>query len=184
MERRAYSGRNTPNKKVMRRSGKPTVLHCMIIPTEQETLLLPTSVMAEVIDFQPPRPTESAPPWLLGQIDWEDRQVPVVEQVEDQPLVVAELLGRGPRASSQPGAQLRGEPLAELCDWLDVGVLRLEVAPFVPDGCHWSEAAPQGPPLVLHPLWEEGIAHRKSRHGPEKVPFGLVHESHGGAKNV
>jgi len=77
MERRAYGGRNSPKKKVMRRSGKPAVLHCMIVPTEQETLLLPTSVMAEVIDFQPPRPTESAPPWLLGQVDWENRQVPV-----------------------------------------------------------------------------------------------------------
>lgn len=77
MERRAYTGRNSPKKKVMRRSGKPSVLHCMMIPTDQETLLLPTSVMAEVIDYQPPRPTEEAPPWLLGQVDWENRQVPV-----------------------------------------------------------------------------------------------------------
>ena len=77
MDRRAYTGRNAPKKKVMRRSGKPVVLHCMLIPTEQETLLLPTSVMAEVIDYQPPRPTEDAPPWLLGQVDWENRQVPV-----------------------------------------------------------------------------------------------------------
>ena len=73
MDRRAYGGRNRPKKKVMRRSGKPAVLHCMIVPTEQETLLLPTSVMAEVIDFQQPRPTESAPPWLLGQVEWEGR---------------------------------------------------------------------------------------------------------------
>lgn len=77
MENRAYGGRNAPKKKVLRRTGKPAVLHCMMIPVDHETLLLPTSAMAEVVDFQPPRPTEAAPPWLLGQIDWEDRQVPV-----------------------------------------------------------------------------------------------------------
>mgnify|MGYP001826992163 CR=1 FL=1 len=77
MEKRAYSGRNKPKKKVLRRSGKPAELHCMIIPTDQESMLLPTSVMAEVIDFQPPRPTAEAPPWLLGQVDWENRAVPV-----------------------------------------------------------------------------------------------------------
>jgi chemosensory pili system protein ChpC len=77
MERRAYEGRKTTKKKVLRRSGKPAVLHCMMIPADQETLLLPTSVMAEVVDFQPPRPIDDAPPWLLGQIDWENRQVPV-----------------------------------------------------------------------------------------------------------
>ena len=36
-----------------------------------------TSVMKEVVDYQQPAPTDSAPPWLLGQIDWDDRQVPV-----------------------------------------------------------------------------------------------------------
>ena len=77
MERRAYEGRNAPKKKVLRRSGKPAVLHCMMIPADQETLLLPTSVMAEVVDFEAPRPIDKAPPWLLGQFDWENRQVPV-----------------------------------------------------------------------------------------------------------
>ena len=77
MERRAYEGRNAPKKKVLRRSGKPAVLHCMMIPADQETLLLPTSVMAEVVDFETPRPINMAPPWVLGQFDWENRQVPV-----------------------------------------------------------------------------------------------------------
>ena len=77
MARSAHNGRNAGKKKVLRRSGKAPELHCMMVPTDQETLLLPTSVMAEVIDYQPPRPTESAPPWLLGQVDWENRQVPV-----------------------------------------------------------------------------------------------------------
>ena len=77
MDKRAYGGRNSPKKKVMRKSGKAPILHCMMVPAGDETLLLPTSVMAEVIDYQPPRPQTEAPPWLLGQVDWENRQVPV-----------------------------------------------------------------------------------------------------------
>ena len=77
MERRAYAGRQKEKKRVLRRSGKTPVLHCMLVPSEPETLLLPTGVMAEVIDFVPPRPAEDAPPWLLGEVDWENRQVPV-----------------------------------------------------------------------------------------------------------
>lgn len=77
MAKSKRTSRKPAKKKVLRRSGKPIELHCMMIPTDRETLLLPTSVMAEVMDFQPPRPTEEAPPWLLGQVDWENRQVPV-----------------------------------------------------------------------------------------------------------
>ena len=39
--------------------------------------MLPTGVLAEVIDFQNPTTMGSAPPWLLGQIEWNKRQVPV-----------------------------------------------------------------------------------------------------------
>jgi chemosensory pili system protein ChpC len=64
-------------KKVMRRSGKSPKIHCMMIPVDEETLLLPTSVMAEVLDYTPPESMENSPPWLLGQVEWESRQVPV-----------------------------------------------------------------------------------------------------------
>jgi chemosensory pili system protein ChpC len=64
-------------KKVLRKAGHSPEIHCMLAPTEQETLLLPTSVIAEIIDFQSPSPMEAAPPWLLGQIEWNNRQVPV-----------------------------------------------------------------------------------------------------------
>jgi len=70
-------GRKKTAKRVLRSAGKSPELNCMLIPTDRETLLLPTTVMEEVIDFQQPLPMEFAPPWLLGHIDWEDRQVPV-----------------------------------------------------------------------------------------------------------
>ena len=70
-------GRKKTAKRVLRTAGKSPELHCMFIPTDRETLLLPTTVMEEVIDFQQPLPMEFAPPWLLGHVDWEGRQVPV-----------------------------------------------------------------------------------------------------------
>jgi len=73
----AKGRRKVGRKKVLRRSGKLKEIHCMLIPTDLETLLLPTSTMAEVIDYSTPEPMDSTPPWLLGQVEWESRQVPV-----------------------------------------------------------------------------------------------------------
>jgi chemosensory pili system protein ChpC len=74
---RPASGRKKTARRVLRASGASPQLHCMAIPTDHETLLLPTSVIEEVIDFQQPMAIEFAPPWLLGRIEWETRQVPV-----------------------------------------------------------------------------------------------------------
>lgn len=71
------NGSRRNGKKVLRRSGKSPVIHCMFAPTDGETLLLPTSAVAEVIDYQKPVPVENTPPWLLGQVEWSNRQVPV-----------------------------------------------------------------------------------------------------------
>lgn len=52
-------------------------VHCTLAPTDGLSLLLPTSVVAEVVDYVEPDPVRDTPGWLLGQIEWEDRQVPV-----------------------------------------------------------------------------------------------------------
>ncbi len=74
---RQVHGRKKTARRVLRTSGLPPQLNCMAIPTEGETLLLPTSVMEEVVDFEQPAAIEFAPPWLLGNIEWDNRQVPV-----------------------------------------------------------------------------------------------------------
>jgi chemosensory pili system protein ChpC len=51
----------------------------MIIPAGRDDLLLPTSVVEEVVDPVKPTPLEFAPPWLLGHIEWADRQVPLFD---------------------------------------------------------------------------------------------------------
>jgi chemosensory pili system protein ChpC len=77
MARQVKRRKKTGKKKVLRKSGKGREVHCMLVPTDPEYLLLPTSVMAEVIDYGEPEPVEATPPWLLGQVEWENRQVPV-----------------------------------------------------------------------------------------------------------
>jgi len=64
-------------KKVMRRSGKSPEIRCLLIPTDEENLVLPMSTMSEVVDITQLQPIDDAPSWLLGQVEWESRQVPV-----------------------------------------------------------------------------------------------------------
>ena len=52
-------------------------VHCTLAPMPEEFLLLPTNVISEVVEFTEPAPVSSAPQWFLGQIEWENRQVPV-----------------------------------------------------------------------------------------------------------
>jgi chemosensory pili system protein ChpC len=77
MPTRQMNGRTKEPRRVLRASGRSPELHCMKVPTDREILLLPTSVMAQVVDYRAPKPMESVPPWLLGFIEWENRQVPV-----------------------------------------------------------------------------------------------------------
>jgi chemosensory pili system protein ChpC len=53
------------------------VVNCTLAPMETDSLLLPTNVIAEVVEYIAPTPIASTPQWFLGQIDWENRQVPV-----------------------------------------------------------------------------------------------------------
>jgi len=69
----AYSG----SKGLNGTAGKIPTVHCMLAPLEHAALLLPTQVVAEVVEYQQPEPISATPDWFLGQIDWENRQIPV-----------------------------------------------------------------------------------------------------------
>ena len=47
-------------------------------PLTDGYMLLPSSVVAEVIEFTSPEPFKKAPPWLLGDIAWNGWQVPII----------------------------------------------------------------------------------------------------------
>ena len=53
-------------------------IHCTLALTGHFSMVLPTSVIAEITDYSPPAPLDNTPGWLLGQVEWEDWQVPVI----------------------------------------------------------------------------------------------------------
>lgn len=52
-------------------------VRCALAPMDGPSLLLPTNVVAEVIEYVAPQPVHDTPDWFLGQVGWENRQVPV-----------------------------------------------------------------------------------------------------------
>lgn len=50
----------------------------LLTPLTSGHLLLPNSVVAEILEYSPPRPFKQAPGWLLGELEWHGWQVPVV----------------------------------------------------------------------------------------------------------
>ncbi|MDP1708520.1 MAG: chemotaxis protein CheW [Gammaproteobacteria bacterium] len=59
-------------------SAAESAVHCQLLPLRNEHLLLPSTVIAEVIRFGALEPMEGVPPWLLGRIAWRDRAIAVV----------------------------------------------------------------------------------------------------------
>ena len=53
-------------------------IHCTLARTGDWSMVLPTSAIAEITDYAPPAPLDNMPQWLLGQVEWEDWQVPVI----------------------------------------------------------------------------------------------------------
>ena len=53
-------------------------LAAMLVPVTGETLLVPGTVVAEMIPYRDPVPVEGKPEWFLGEVTWRDETVPVV----------------------------------------------------------------------------------------------------------
>jgi len=54
-----------------------TELYSLLIPLANERLIVPRASVAEVIAYQAPDEMQGAPPWYLGTIGWNGRNVPV-----------------------------------------------------------------------------------------------------------
>ena len=52
-------------------------VNCAFAPMDGPWLLLPTNVVAEVVEYVDPDPVRDTPDWFLGQIEWESWPVPV-----------------------------------------------------------------------------------------------------------
>ena len=59
-------------------SNEKTEIRTLLAPVTGGTVMLPGSVIAEVIEYSDPKPFKDAPSWLLGGLNWSDWNVPVI----------------------------------------------------------------------------------------------------------
>ena len=53
-------------------------IYSLLIPLAESRLILPRACIAEVVGWQVPSEMAGAPPWYLGTVTWNGRQVPLV----------------------------------------------------------------------------------------------------------
>lgn len=54
-------------------------VHCVVVPIEKTNIVLPNTVVAEVVRFSEPEPLNRSPAWLLGNVNWQGWKVPVID---------------------------------------------------------------------------------------------------------
>lgn len=66
-------------------------IHTLILPLAQFSLLVPSALVAEVVNVSEVGTLPLAPPWLLGIMNWRARPVPVIsfDYLLDTPVPVA-----------------------------------------------------------------------------------------------
>ena len=69
-------------------------LYSLLVPLNQERLILPRSCVAEVVRYAPLSVDETAPRWLRGLVVWNGRHVPVISFEELAGLTPAAPGGR------------------------------------------------------------------------------------------
>ena len=69
-------------------------LYSLLIPLNQERLILPRACVAEVVRYAPLQMDKAAPAWFRGHIAWNGRKVPVISFEELAGLTPAEPGGR------------------------------------------------------------------------------------------
>jgi chemosensory pili system protein ChpC len=118
-------------------------LYSLLVPLNQERLIVPRACVAEVIRFTPPRRSGDGPAWYLGTIPWGERTVPVVS--------FEELAGLTP---VEPGGRTRIAIMTAITGRLQAGcfgiltegfpqLVRVNREVIQPDDRHpWPEAGP------------------------------------------
>jgi chemosensory pili system protein ChpC len=53
-------------------------IYSLLIPLVDARLIIPRSCVAEVVGFQAPSEMTGAPPWYIGTLAWNGRQVPLI----------------------------------------------------------------------------------------------------------
>jgi len=53
-------------------------VYCLLVPLQEERLIVPRSCVAEVIRDSLPQSDENSDNWLCGQVEWNGREIPVI----------------------------------------------------------------------------------------------------------
>jgi chemosensory pili system protein ChpC len=53
-------------------------VRCFILPLYGMSLLVPNTIVAEVIDYKPAQSAGHMPEWMIGMLSWRGRNVPVI----------------------------------------------------------------------------------------------------------
>ena len=73
-------------------------IRALLAPIHDNGILVPGSAVAEVIDYAQPDPFADAPDWLLGELEWNAWQIPVVH--------FAHLIGATPETTVPPRSRI------------------------------------------------------------------------------
>lgn len=74
---------------------KTRYIHSQMLSIENNSLVLPNTAVAEIINFTDPVPVEDSPDWLLGTMEWRGLSVPLISlekaMGKDAPDVTSDL---------------------------------------------------------------------------------------------
>lgn len=59
-------------------SSEADEVYSLLIPLTGDRLIVPRACVAEVVRFAPPRHDPGAQPWMIGNVQWNGRELPVV----------------------------------------------------------------------------------------------------------
>ncbi len=59
-------------------STESTELYSLLVPLSGDRLIVPRACVAEVVRFSEPQAAEASQHWMLGNVDWNGRPLPVV----------------------------------------------------------------------------------------------------------
>ncbi len=69
-------------------------LYSLLIPLDAERLIVPRACVAEVVRFTAPDAVPDLPPWHLGLMNWNGRELPLISFEALQDNAVPEMSGR------------------------------------------------------------------------------------------
>jgi chemosensory pili system protein ChpC len=119
-------------------------LYSLLVPLAHSRLLLPRACIAEVVSFTPPlQLVGEGPPWLIGMLEWNGREIPMISFEEACGIEQARPTGRVRAVVVRClGAELEAGHFGLITQGFPQ-LVRVNAAVLEPDpGSAWAETSP------------------------------------------